>query len=206
MKEKWCRFRDSIGLWFKRIINTHKWWLIVFCVVFLISFITGIMTCVNYFDVVSYENIINKHLSDLLIGEKTYISFFLIMCLWFLVIFFFLIWFTKNIFFVVVDFILLSLMAYIWGFDICIIVMTLGFAGVIYGIIVLGVLGIIIFLNITIILSLVCKKFFEFRNNCSNEIMREYFWQYFILVILGILTLFIMSLLFSSIRIFVIVD
>lgn len=206
MKEKFSKCFDQIKLSFLKLLVLHKGWLAIFLVVFLLSFITGIMTCVHYLDIVTYENLINEYLIELLSKKSTYLSFFLMLLLWFSVVIVVVIYCTKNIFFVVVDFCLLALMSYIWGFDICIVVMTLGLAGVIYGILFLGVLGLVVFGIITLIISIACKKFFVTKNVCDNEMKREYFKVNCLLILLGIAILFVMSLLFSSIHIFVIVD
>ena len=206
MKEAICRFGNTIKYWLLGIINNHKGWLISFGIVFLIAIITGIMTTINYLDIVTYENLINKYLMELLAGKRSYVSFFLLMSFWFLITVSFIITFTKNIFFVVVDFILLAILSYILGFDICIIVMTIGLAGVIYGVLILGVLSILIFSVIIIISSIVCKKYFTTKNACSNENNRQYLAVFLCFVVLGCAIIFVMSFLFSSIRIFVIVE
>ena len=189
-----------------KLLNFHKVWVCFFAVVFLVTFITGIMTCVHYLDVVTYENLINEYLINLLTKKSTYLSFFLMMLLWFSIIVCILIFCTKNIFFVIVNFILLALMSYVWGFDICIIVMTMGLAGVVYGILILGLLGIILFFTIILIMSITCKRFFITKNICDNETKKEYFKVFCCIIIIGIIVIFVMSLLFSSIHIFVIVD
>lgn len=206
MKEKFLKFNDQIKLSLLKILNYHKGWLVIFFAVFLLSFITGIMTCVHYLDVVTYENLINEYLIKLLTKDSTYLTFFLMMLLWFCVVIIACVLLTKNLFFVIVDFVILGLMAYIWGFDLCIIVMTLGLAGVIYGVLLLGVLGLLIFFVIILVLSVACKKFFITKNICDSEVKRDYFRLFLVLIFCGTAVLFVMSLLFSSIHIFVIVD
>ena len=109
-------------------------------------------------------------------------------------------------FFVILNFVIIAIMSYIWGFDICIIVMTLGLAGVIYGVVVLGMLGLLIFASSVIIMSITCKKYIITKNSCDEDSRRGYMWLYFAFIIIAICVLFIMSLLFSSIHIFVIVE
>ena len=206
MKDGIRCFVDTVCRWFVKVIFNHKGWIFAFAIVFLIGFITGIMTTVNYLDVVTHENIINKYLIELLTNKSTYLSFFLMLTLWYLIITILSIWFTKNTFFVVFNFIVLLIMAYIWGFDICIVVMTLGLAGVIYGVLILGLLGLFVFLSIIIIMSIACKKFFVTKNHCDNDLTTQYFKTFCIFIVLGIVLLFVMAILFSSIRIFVIVE
>ena len=206
MKEVFCRFGNTIKYWLISVINNHKGWLVAFGITFFVAAITGIMTTINYLDVVTYENLINKYLMELLANKRSYMSFFLIMSLWFLLVNVFLIYFARNVFMVVVDFILIAILSYIWGFDICIIVMTLGLAGVIYGVVVLGLLGIIINSMIVGVASCVSKKFFTFKNNCDEDIKRQYCVVFLVLILFGLCVLFVMSFMFCSIRIFVIVD
>ncbi len=206
MKVRFSKFFEHIKLGFQKLFDYHKGWLFVFSIVFLLTFITGIMTCVHYLDIVTYENLINKYLINLLTKKSTYLTFFLMHLLWLLLGVIFIVLFTNNIFFVVVDFVFLALMSYIWGFDICIIVMTLGLAGIVYGVVLLGVLGVIIFFLIMFIMSVACKKFFVTKNICDNETKKKYFKLICVLVLICVAILFVMSLLFSSIHIFVIVD
>ena len=206
MKDGFCHFCENVWRWFAKVVFNHKGWIFAFAIVFLVGFITGIMTTVNYIDVVTHDNIINKYLIELLTNEGTYLSFFLMMTLWFLIIILLLIWFTKNTFFVVLNFILLAIMAYVWGFDICIVIMTLGLAGVIYGVLVLGLVGVSVFLTIIILMSIVCKKFFITKNICDTHLNKQYFTIFCVFVALGITLLFVMSIVFSTIRIFVIVE
>lgn len=206
MKEKFLKFRDNAFLGFIKIVTHHKGWIFLLSIVFLIAFITGIMTCVHYLDIVTYENLINEYLINLLSKKSTYLTFFLMMLFWFLVLILTIVLFTKNIFFVITDIILFALMTYVWGFDICIIVMTLGLAGVVYGVLLLGILGVSLFFVIILAIAVVCKKFFITKNICDNETKSNYLKLFCLFILLGTAILFVMSFLFSSIHIFVIVD
>jgi len=206
MKEKFYKIKNNFFLTLVKILRYLKVYLILFGIVFLITFITGIMTCVNYLNVVSYENLINKYLMNYLSKESTYLTFFLMMSLWFVVVSLLSYLLTKGYFFIVVNFLVLAIMGYIWGFDICIIVMTLGLAGVVFGVLILGVLGFLLFFVIVLILSLVSKKFTTYKNFCDNESRKNYFKLLILFLIIGILIIFIISILFGIIHIFVIVD
>ena len=74
MKEKFSKCFDQIKLSFFKLLVLHKGWLAIFLVVFLLSFITGIMTCVHYLDIVTYENLINEYLIELLSKKSTYLK------------------------------------------------------------------------------------------------------------------------------------
>lgn len=206
MKQMLRNFRDNLYLWFVKLLSVHKGWLCGFFLVFLIGFITGIMTCVNYLDVVTYKNIINKYLISFLTLDSSYLSFFFMMLAWFLMIAVIIWLFTKNFFCVVLNFILLAIMSYVWGFDICIVITTLGLAGILYGVVLLGCIGLLIFINIIIIQSVACKRFCETKNICSQEQKQQYFKIFFVLLFCGALCVFVLSFLFCSIHIFVIVD
>lgn len=206
MKERFYRFSINCFQWFKKIFNMHKGWIFSFGIVFLISFITGIMTCVNYLDVISCENLINKYLLNLLTKSSTYLTFFLMMLLWLSLVFIFSIFITKSTFIVVCNFLIFALMSYVWGFDICIVIMTLGLAGVVYGVLILGVLGVFLFFIVILMFSILCKKYYVLKKNCNRDINNNYLKLYIILFLVGLVILFVLSILFSSIHIFVIVD
>jgi hypothetical protein len=107
---------------------------------------------------------------------------------------------------IVVDCILLSLMSYIFGFDICIVILSFGLAGVFFGILILGLLGLLVFFIFLIIISIACKRFFISKKACDNNSNSFYVRIYMLLLALSTALLFLLSLLFSIIHIFVIVD
>ncbi len=206
MKDKFYKFRYAILQSFGKLLVMHKVLLCIFCIVFLVCFITGIMTCVSYLDVVSCENLINEYLLKLLQKKSTYLGFFLIMTMWFCVVSFLAIVCTKNWFFVCINFVSMAFFSYVLGFDVCIVVMTLGLAGVIYGVLFIGIGGIILLFLEMLIMSLSCKKFMVTKNVCNRELSWQYWKVFLVFLLLGTAIIFLFSILFSSIHIFIIVD
>lgn len=206
MKEKWGRVKFTILSEASRLFARYKYYLLVFFVLFLICFITGIMTCINYSSSISCDNLINTYLLGYLQKSSSWIGFFLIMSLFFLIISLFIIIFTRNILFVIMDILILLLTSYILGFDICIIIISLGLSGVIFGILVYGLLGILTMLIIMFILSIAVKRLRDKQKMCPSIDNSQYFKVYLLLLILGLLVLLVMSILFGIIHIFVIVD
>jgi len=206
MKEKIYRIKNIIFCNTSKVVLFYKNYLLVFFLLFLIFFITGIMTCSHYISSVSCDNLINTYLCSFLKNESRYFSFFLIMSIYFVCISLIIIIFTRNYFFVILNSVILSLMSYIYGFDLCIVIMCLGFAGIILGSLILGVLGISIFICIIFIMSIATKRLKERKSTCCSLEKSDYLRLYITFIILGILLIFLMSFLFSIIHIFVIVD
>lgn len=206
MGEKFKRLGYMLISDIRRLIGIYKIYIIVFAIIFLISFITGIMTCINYSSSISTDNFINVYLLSYLKKDTSYISYFLMLGLYLLIITLFVIFFTRNVFFVIVDGVVLVLTSYIFGFDTCIFVMTMGLAGVIFGVLIYGLLLIVVFLGIIVILSIACRRLKDRKNVCEVIENSQYWKMYLIFTILTIATLFIHSILLGIIHIFVIVD
>ena len=206
MRTRCNRFKNNFIFFASKFIENNKIYLLVFFIVFLFAFITGILTCSNYASVVTHENIINKHIINLLNKDTTYLGFFLWLSFYFVCYALSVIFLTKNTFFVIVDIIIFSLFSYIFGFDICIIILSFGLAGVIYGTVVLGVLGVLSFIVLTAILSVATKRYFITKKSCDINSPNYYIRLNIGLICIGVLLIFIMSILFSSIHIFVIVE
>ena len=143
MQEKWGRLRNSFLIQTSKLMGVFKYYLLVFFIFFLIAFVTGVMTCTKYASSVSCDNLINKYLLSYLTKDSSYLTFFLMMSVYYLLITIFSIIFTRNIFVVILDGVVLLLISYILGFDCCIVIVSLGLSGVIFGILVYALLGIL---------------------------------------------------------------
>ena len=205
MKDKLYRLKNSIMFETGKMLSFYKGYLLVFFIVFLIFFITGIMTSVHYLDSITYEHLINDYLLEFLTKERGFWGYTLILSAWYLGVCCFVIFTTRNGFFVFIDGIILSLGSYIFGFDVAIMVVSFGLSGVIFGIFVQGFLGVLLFFLIILIMSVATKRYIVLRKNCS-AIDKNCFGVYITIIILGIGIIVINSIVFSVIHIFVIVD
>jgi hypothetical protein len=203
---KYSRFKFNILYQAGKFISFYKNYLLVFFIVFLIGFITGIMTCSHYSNIITYENLINKYLIKFLTKEHKFTTFFLILSAYFIIISLVAILFTKNIFMIVIDFVVLLLTSYIFGFDLCIIILSFGLAGVIFGVVVLGLMGFLIFTFLQLILSVAMKRCIVAKKSCDGLKSSHYAKVYCLLIALSLFCLYIMCMLFSIIHIFIIVD
>ena len=182
----------------------YKVYLLVFFVIFLISFVTGICTCAGYSADIDCSNLINKYLYSFLCRNISWFSLFLIYSVYFCLLSLFIVFLTRNLFFTIIDGAILALLSYIFGFDVCIICVCLGLSGVLLGIIIGGVLGLIIFSLIMLLISIACKRYREYHRNCIDN-NTKYWAIYLGIVVVGILVFFIGCLFFSIIHLFVIV-
>ena len=69
MKEKFSKAKSIIFELASKLIIFYRNYLLVFFVVFLIAFITGIMTCSKYASDISCENLLNKYLYSFLVRD-----------------------------------------------------------------------------------------------------------------------------------------
>lgn len=206
MKEKFKNFGYILSSNFKRLIYVYRFYLIVLGIVFLISFITGILTAINYSSLISCDNLINSYLLSYLRKDMTYLTYFLMQGLYVLIIVIFVMLCTQNLFVIIINGGVLSILSYILGFDVCTIIISLGLSGVIFGVLIYGLLQILVMFNIMIIMSIAGKRAHVKKKNCDSVGNSEYIKMYLIFLMLSLVVLFIHSILFGIIHIFVIVD
>lgn len=206
MKTKFSRIKYSLCNWISRFLICYRSYLLIFFIIFLIAFVTGIMTCSHYSSSITCENLINKYLYDFLIKDSTCISYFLKLSAYYIIISLCVVLLSKNLFLIIVDCFLIFFMSYIYGFDLCIIILSLGLSGVVLGILILGVLGVLLFLIFMLIVSIATKRYFINKKSCDGVQGSTYFKLYLLLIIVSEIILFVMCQLFSIIHIFVIVE
>ena len=92
--------------------------------------------------------------------------------------------FTRNKIFYIINIIIIFLISYIFGFDLCIIVATLGLSGVILGVFTLGLLGILVFITLMIIMSIACKRCKEKYTYCHSYENSTYYKMYLSIIMI----------------------
>lgn len=204
MEGKFLRIKNNIFSIASRFFRNYKNYLLVFFIIFLFGFLTGIFTCASYASDLEIDNLINRYLYNFLCNDMSYFSYFLTLSIFFLLISIFTILAVRNKFMIIFNSFLLFLMAYVYAFDLCIVIICLGLAGIICGVLFLGVLGIAVFIFYICIFSIVSRRVVA-KDRCENEfkvilVNSLYFF------ILGIIALFLSAILFASIHIFVIID
>ena len=206
MKHKLKFLGSFISRFFAKLIIEHRKHIIIFAIIFLIGFITGIFTASEYSNNLSCEYLINTYLYSFLLRDSTYITFYLTMAVYLIIIVFCICMFTRNKVMIIIFAIIFSLGSYIYGFDICIIFVSLGIAGIVLGSISFGFMGVILAFVIIVILSIASKR-------CTNKLTAgrfcnnfEYFKLYFSLLLVVLVVLFLICFVFNVIHIFVIVD
>lgn len=205
MKDKLYTFRSNFIFEASKILSYYRWYLLVFFIVFLISFITGASTCTHYIDSITYENLINKYLLEFLSKDKGFWGYVFILSAWFVGICLVVMLFTKNKIFVVIDILILSLCSYIFGFDVTVVILSFGLTGIIFGVLVQFICGLLLLFLLMFLLAYVVKRLFVFRGNCIT--IDNQWWRVLSLIIIaGIIVIIINTVLLSGIHIFVIVD
>jgi len=202
MGGKFFRIKNGISNICLNFFKEYKFRIIFISLISLIFIITGILTCAQYSDIVTYENLIDKYLFSFLKRDTDFLGYFLTVFVFYLLINFLIIVCSSSKFFVIVCHIILCLACYVFGFDLCIIMLTLGLSGIIYCIL-FRVIWIFVIFNIIILLSVVSFHVFA-KSNC---IPKKYLLKLFlILAIVSAIILFLSIFLFSSIHIFIIID
>lgn len=203
MKPIFYKIKNSFSYKISCLLRDNIRWFISFVCTFLIGALTGIFTASKYAADLEPSNLINEYLYSLLTKDKAMLSYFIILVVYFTLVSLFVIFLTRNRLMILVDGLLLFFMSYIWGFDICVIFVSLGLAGIILGFICNVILGLIFFLNLCLIFAIVAKM-----KTCEKKPyykQNEYVRLYVVLWLIGIVILFLISLIFSLIHIFVIV-
>ena len=204
MEGKFERFKNSCFSITSRFFKNYKNYLLVFFIVFLFGFLTGIFTCSNYVADLTCENLINKYLYSFLCGDMTFFSYFLTLSIFYIIICLFTILLVRNKFMVVINVFILFLMSYVFGFDICIVIMCLGLSGIIFGVLFFGLFFLCVFLMYMCIMSIICKAVINIEK-CEYT-FKVVFINCLYFILASLILLFLSSLLFSIIHIFVIVD
>ena len=203
MKPVFYRIKNSIYHRISQLIKENIRYLVFFFVVFLVGCLVGIFTASKYAADLEPSNLINEYLYSLLTKDMSTITYFLVLSVYFLLINLFVIFLTKNRLMIVIDALLLFFLAYIWGFDICVIFVCLGLAGIILGFICNVLLGLVLFIDICLIWAVVARAIKCERKTYYKQ--NEYAKLYTFLLLLGIIILFLISFVFALVHIFVIV-
>ena len=204
MEGKFERIKNNVMSLASRFVKCYKGYLLVFFIVFLIGFLTGIFTCSSYVEDLTCENLINTYLYSFLQNEMTFFSFFLTLSIFFILMCAFTIFLVRNKFMIAINVILLFLLSYIFGFDLCIVIMCLGLSGIIFGVLFYCLFWLVIFIFYMCIMSIFCKKVIS-KERCV-ETFKSMFLSALYFILLSLIVLFVSCLLFSIIHIFVIVD
>ncbi len=203
MSDKWDRIKNNTTYLASRFFVCYKYYLLVFFIVFFIGLLTGIITCSGYVKDLTPANLINKYLYAFLTKDCTLMSYFLTLSVYFLILSFLTIFLLRNKIMLVINIFVLCLLSYIFGFDLCIIIITLGLSGIILGILFIGILQLLVFTIYICLMAVVARRALA-KEKCESQ---KEFWKTCILfMILAIIILFLSVFLFSTIHIFVIVD
>ena len=205
MKEKYLRFKYYFFVRLKKMLSRYKFCLPIMFSIFLIGLITGIMTCSGYSSDLTCENLINKYLFDFLTRECNFFTLFLILAVFFLILSIATILLVKSKILVVITNILLFFLAYMFGFDLFIIIVCLGLAGIVLGILTYLFFGIIMFISYILILSVISRRLWD-KSICDNNTSKDDLKLMILFIVIGIIALFCLSFFFSLIHIFVIVE
>ena len=203
MKPIFYKIKHSIGYSASRLLKGNISHLIIFVIIYLLGYITGIFTAAKYAKDLTTENLINTYLYSVLTKDMATITYFLVLTVYFVLIVLIFSLLTRNKIMLILDGIILFILSYIAGFDICVIFITLGFAGIVLGFITYGIIGLLFFTNLCLILSISATAI-----NCRKKgilVGKDIAKTYTALAAIGAIYLFLIAVLFSIIHIFVIV-
>lgn len=202
MKNHYIRIKYFICDKIKKLWRDYRIYIVILSVFLLLGLITGILTCSEFSKDLACENLINRYLYDFLIRELNWLSLFLIFGVLFFIICLLSMLLIRNKLTLFIFYFLLFLMSYVYGFDLCVLIVCLGLSGVFFGIIIYGLLGILVFLIYIVFLSYLSKIIFSKCNTTKKISIKACFLTW----IIGLIILFFLVLFFSIIHIFVIVE
>lgn len=198
--------KNNICRYLSKIFSELKYYLIIFAIFFTLAFVTGILTAAKYSSDITYDNFLNQTILEFLKKEKGIFSLFLSYYFWFFLLSIFVILFTKNIFFSILETLIFMLFSYIVGFDLSVFIYSFGLVGIIFGIFIYGLLMILVAITFIIIISIATKKMKCKNVYCSCEERKELRKIYFVFLILGLMFLYLICILLSILHIFVIIE
>lgn len=203
MSEKSFRIKNQLQSILSNYFKLFKWRIILLCIIFIIAFITGILTCIEYSDIVTCENLIDKYLYSFLKNEINFLSYFLTIAIFYLLINFICFLCVNSKLFTIINYVIFSLVSYIFGFDLCIIFLSLGLSGIILGVFFRGVVWVLVFFIYILFLATISHYTFS-KDRCVDK--KSLFKLYLILSFVALIVLFVSIILFSTIHIFIILD
>ncbi len=204
MKEKTEKFKSVFLNFSSRLISVYKYYLLVFFVLFLIGFLTGLITASGYSKDLTCDNLINPYMLDFLKKEMTFFSYFLTVGIIFLLLCILTMLLVRNKLLIVLNAIIMMIFAYIFGFDLCVIIVCLGLAGVVCGIFFWGIPWLLIFVIYLIIMSIQAKRVIC-KDVCAKY-SKEFCKLIWMLAGCALVMMLVSILLFSIIHIFIIVE
>lgn len=204
MNCKYDLFKHNLNCYFKKIFLNIRGYFLLYLLLFIIAFITGIFTASRYIDDISYDNMLCTMLIDFLKRDKGIFSLFFSYSIWYLTFILFIVFFNKNIFCGIVNVVVLFFFSYIIGFDLCVIIVSFGLTGIIFGVFVYGLFSILAFLSLIIIISLSFKRFRLKYSLCGEE-RKELMCNYILFAVLGLASILLACILLSIMHIFVII-
>lgn len=205
MKEKYIRIKYLLLYNLHKLWSEYKIYILVLSVFFLIGFVTGILTCSGYSKDLSPDNIINIYLLDFLKRDLNWISLFLIISIYFILLCFLTVMFVRNKLMLLIMIIISTLLLYIFGFDLCVLIVCLGLSGIFFGIVFYGIIGLLIYFLYIIMLSIISKSIISKKIN-DRYCNKVRFKECVIFSLIGVILIFFMVFFFSVIHIFVIIE
>lgn len=205
MKEKYIRLKYFLLYNLRKLWTEYKIYILVLSVFFLIGFVTGILTCSGYSKDLSTDNIINVYLLDFLKRDLSWISFSLILSIYFIILCILTVVLVRNKLMIVIMAIVSMLLLYLFGFDLCVMIVCLGFAGIFFGIVFYGIIGLLVYFLYIIMLSMIAKSIMLKKIN-DKYCIKVGFKFCFLFCILGTILIFMLVFFFSVIHIFIIIE
>lgn len=200
------KFKNKLSLFFAE----YKF-AILFSLIFLIfGACLGIFTAVKYSGEIELDNLADSNLVDFLKGDKGTMGLYFPYLFSFLLSISLIIFLNFKPFLIIVNAVVLVIRSYVFGFNITVLIILYGFAGIINVIIVIIPFELIIWLVLITMSAIAIKrnkniKQFGCGPNCK-KVGFNYSKTYCCLAIIGALTLLIKCFVMPIIRVTIIVN
>lgn len=186
---KFYRISNGIGSGFNNFWIRFKTQILMFAILFFISFIIGIIVASKFGDALEFERMANQHFFRLISCEINIWSYFLINIIFFFIGFVFGFLFCSNLFVVILDFIFIFIIGYLLGFDTVVCLINFTFLSRIFFIIFYVLLNIILNILLCALLGIGLKRYLIIRKFGKYCPLNSNFSNYLFIISFLIITI-----------------
>ena len=191
-------------------LNQYKIVILICLLMLVLGATLGVFTVIKYSDEIELSNLSDVSLVEFLKGNKSVTGIFFPYMFAFLFYVCVIIYFNFKPILSICSYLLLIVRGYLIGFDIAILIMLYGLAGVLNVIIILIPFELIVWLVLIVIAAIAIKRNYNMKKfgetSCCNPVGFKVSKTYIFLVIVGCLSLFFKCLLMPFMRVTIIVN
>lgn len=201
MKGFFCRLYGFYGKSVIRYLKENKFKIILLSIVLIFCLFVGFLTCNKFKGDIEDSNILNIFIVKIISGDISLFSVIILQLLISVVIIAIIYLLSGSFVGIIIELLLMCLLSYIVGFDICAISIVYEFWGVVYLIICVPIV-----LSILLFYILIMIYFIKRQRYCSscNIACTTYLYYLAIILIFLLILIFSLNVIFFTIRLFIV--